>query len=106
MAEQVAVMNSLRNIGRRGLGAPLLMIMMMAMIIVPLAPFMLDAMFSFNIALALIILLVTVYTKRPLDFALFPTVLLITTLLRLALNVHPHVSCCSMVIPVRMRPVR
>ena len=87
MAEQVAVMNSLRNIGRRGLGAPLLMIMMMAMIIVPLAPFMLDAMFSFNIALALIILLVTVYTKRPLDFALFPTVLLITTLLRLALNV-------------------
>ncbi len=87
MAEQVAVMNSLRNIGRRGLGAPLLMIMMMAMIIVPLAPFVLDAMFSFNIALALIILLVTVYTKRPLDFALFPTVLLITTLLRLALNV-------------------
>lgn len=87
MAEQVAVMNSLRGIGRRGLGAPLLMIMMLAMIIVPLAPFILDVMFSFNIALALIILLVSVYTKRPLDFALFPTVLLITTLLRLALNV-------------------
>ena len=87
MAEQVAVMNSLRVIGRRGLGAPMLMIMMLAMIIVPLAPFVLDVMFSFNIALALIILLVSVYTKRPLDFALFPTVLLITTLLRLALNV-------------------
>ena len=87
MAEQVAVMQSLRSIGRRGLGAPLLMIMMMAMIIVPLAPFVLDIMFSFNISLALVILLVTVYTKRPLDFTLFPTVLLITTLLRLALNV-------------------
>ncbi|MFO7602434.1 MAG: flagellar biosynthesis protein FlhA, partial [Gammaproteobacteria bacterium] len=63
------------------------MLMMMAMIIVPLAPFMLDALFTFNISLALVVLLVTVYTLRPLDFALFPVVLLITTLLRLALNV-------------------
>lgn len=87
MAEQTVVMQSLRNVGRRGLGAPLLMMAMMAMIIIPMAPFALDVMFSFNISLALIILLVTVYTKRPLDFTLFPTVLLITTLLRLALNV-------------------
>ncbi len=87
MAEQAAVIQSIKSIGRRGLGAPLLMMAMMAMIIVPMAPFALDVMFSFNISLALIILLVTVYTKRPLDFALFPTVLLITTLLRLALNV-------------------
>jgi len=84
---QLAVMNTLRGFGRSGLGAPVLMMMMMAMIIVPLAPFMLDALFSFNISLALVILLVTVYSLRPLDFTLFPMVLLITTLLRLALNV-------------------
>ncbi|MDH5395768.1 MAG: FHIPEP family type III secretion protein, partial [Gammaproteobacteria bacterium] len=60
---------------------------MMAMIVVPLAPFMLDVFFSFNISLALVVLLVTVYSLRPLEFSLFPTVLLVTTLLRLALNV-------------------
>jgi len=87
MAEQAAFMNSVRNVSRSGLGAPLLMMLMMAMIIIPLKPFILDIMFTFNISLALIILLVTVYTKRPLDFALFPTILLVTTLLRLALNV-------------------
>ena len=87
MAEQAAFLQSIRNVSRTGLGAPLLMMMMMAMIIVPMAPFALDVMFTFNISLALVILLVTVYTRRPLDFAMFPTVLLITTLLRLALNV-------------------
>ncbi len=87
MAEQTSILGSIKNISRTGLGAPLLMMMMMAMIIVPMAPLVLDVMFTFNISLALIILLVTVYTKRPLDFALFPTVLLVTTLLRLALNV-------------------
>jgi len=87
MAEQAAFMSSLRNVSRSGLGAPLLMLLMIGMIIIPLKPFALDVMFTFNISLALIILLVTVYTKRPLDFALFPTILLVTTLLRLALNV-------------------
>jgi flagellar biosynthesis protein FlhA len=87
MAEQTALLQSLRNVSRTGLGAPLLMMMMMAMIIIPMAPFALDVMFTFNISLALVILLVTVYTRRPLDFAMFPTVLLVTTLLRLALNV-------------------
>ena len=87
MAESAAVMNTLRNVTRNGLGAPLLLMVMIAMIVVPLAPFMLDVFFSFNISLALVVLLVTVYTLRPLDFTLFPTVLLVTTLLRLALNV-------------------
>jgi len=87
MAEQAAVMNSLRSLSSKGLGAPLLLMIMMAMIVVPLAPIMLDVFFSFNISLALIVLLVTVYSLRPLDFGLFPTVLLISTLLRLALNV-------------------
>ncbi len=87
MAEQAAIMNSLRSISSKGLGAPLLLMIMMSMIVVPLAPIMLDVFFSFNISLALIVLLVTVYSLRPLDFGLFPTVLLISTLLRLALNV-------------------
>ncbi len=87
MAEQVAVIKSLKAITSRGLGAPLLLMVMMSMIVVPMPPFMLDIFFSFNISLALIVLLVTVYSLRPLDFSLFPTVLLISTLLRLALNV-------------------
>ncbi|HEB66508.1 MAG TPA: flagellar biosynthesis protein FlhA [Gammaproteobacteria bacterium] len=87
MAEQVAVLNTLRNVSRQGLGAPLLLMAIMAMIVVPLAPIVLDGLFSFNISLALVVLLVTVYTRRPLDFALFPTILLMTTLMRLALNV-------------------
>lgn len=87
MAEQNVVFERIKFVTRSGLGAPILMLMMLAMIVVPLAPFFLDVLFSFNIALALVILLVTVNSLRPLDFALFPVVLLITTLLRLALNV-------------------
>ena len=87
MAEQTAFLDNVNTIRRSGLGAPILLMMMMAMIVVPLAPFMLDIFFSFNISLALVVLLVTVYSLRPLDFSLFPTILLVTTLLRLALNV-------------------
>lgn len=87
MAEQAAFFDNVKSISRNGLGAPILLMVMMAMIVVPLAPFMLDMFFSFNISLALVILLVTVYSLRPLEFSLFPTVLLVTTLLRLALNV-------------------
>lgn len=72
---------------RGGLGAPLLLITMLCMMVVPLPPFALDTLFTFNIALALIVLMATVYAARPLDFAAFPTVLLVATLLRLALNV-------------------
>ena len=87
MAEQTAFLNNVRAVSRNGLGAPILLMVMMAMIVVPLAPFMLDVFFSFNISLALVVLLVTVYSLRPLDFSLFPTILLVTTLLRLSLNV-------------------
>ncbi len=82
-----AVVNSLRDIGRNGLGAPILLLLMMAMMVLPLPPFVLDMLFTFNISLALVVLLATIYSKRPLDFAVFPTVLLITTLMRLALNI-------------------
>ncbi|MFC4727313.1 flagellar biosynthesis protein FlhA [Coralloluteibacterium thermophilus] len=69
------------------MGAPLVVLAMLAMVVVPLPPLVLDALFSFNIALSMVVLLGVVYIKRPLDFSIFPTVLLMVTLLRLALNV-------------------
>ncbi len=72
---------------RHGLGAPLIVLALLAMVVVPLAAPVLDALFSFNIAISLMVLLAVVYVKRPLDFTIFPIVLLITTMLRLALNV-------------------
>ncbi|KJY91189.1 flagellar biosynthesis protein FlhA [Vibrio neptunius] len=69
------------------IGAPIMVLATLAMVVLPIPPFLLDLFFTFNIALAMVVLLVTVYTRRPLDFAAFPTVLLIATLLRLALNV-------------------
>ncbi len=71
----------------RALAMPSLVVMILAMMVLPVPPFLLDLLFSFNIALAIIVLLVSVYTVRPLDFAVFPTLLLLTTLLRLSLNV-------------------
>lgn len=70
-----------------GLGAPLILLAIMGMVILPMPPFLLDILFSFNIALSLVIILVAVLTKRPVDFGIFPLVLLIATVLRLALNV-------------------
>ena len=71
----------------RAAAVPMLIIMILTMMILPLPPFLLDLLFTFNIALAIIVLLVSLYTLKPLDFAVFPTVLLMTTLLRLSLNV-------------------
>ena len=71
----------------RGMAGPVLIIMILAMMILPLPPFLLDVLFTFNIALAVMVLLVSLYSLKPLDFAAFPTVLLVTTLLRLSLNV-------------------
>ncbi|HZY19139.1 MAG TPA: flagellar biosynthesis protein FlhA [Ramlibacter sp.] len=73
--------------GARALGAPLLIVLILAMMLVPLPPFALDLLFSFNIALSLVVLMVSSYTRRTLDFASFPSVLLMTTLMRLSLNV-------------------
>jgi len=74
-------------LGKAELGAPLVIIMILAMLILPLPAFVLDLFFTFNIAFSLIILLVVVYTIKPLEFASFPTVILLATILRLALNV-------------------
>ena len=61
------------------LAGPVLIIMILAMMILPLPPFLLDLLFTFNIAMAMIVLLVSLYTKKPLEFSVFPTVLLVTT---------------------------
>jgi len=89
MSAQPAGMNTRRALDmiRQGLGAPLIVLALLAMVVVPLAAPVLDALFTFNIAISLMVLLAVVYVKRPLDFTIFPIVLLITTMLRLALNV-------------------
>jgi flagellar biosynthesis protein FlhA len=69
------------------LAGPVLIIMILAMMVLPLPPFVLDVLFTFNIAVSIIVLMVSLYTRNPLDFAVFPTILLITTLLRLSLNI-------------------
>jgi len=87
MAQIAGIASISRAMLRSGLGAPIMVLVLLAMVVLPLPPFLLDIFFTFNIALSLVILLVTIYALRPLDFAVFPTVLLIATLLRLALNV-------------------
>ena len=78
----------LRSAGQmKAFTGPLLIIMILGMMILPLPAFVLDLLFTFNIALAIMVLLVSMYTQKPLDFAAFPAVLLFTTLLRLSLNV-------------------
>lgn len=78
---------SMLGLNSKGLGTPILIVMLLAMMVLPLPPFMLDFLFTFNISLSLIVMLAAVYMARPLDFGVFPTVLLVTTLLRLALNI-------------------
>ncbi|MEC7940402.1 MAG: flagellar biosynthesis protein FlhA [Pseudomonadota bacterium] len=69
------------------IGIPIVLLMVLAMVILPLPPLLLDALFTFNIVLAILVLLVSTTAKRPLDFSVFPTILLVATLLRLTLNV-------------------
>ncbi|HDX9049932.1 TPA: flagellar biosynthesis protein FlhA [Yersinia enterocolitica] len=69
------------------LAGPILILMILSMMVLPLPPFVLDLLFTFNIALSIMVLLVAMFTQRTLDFAAFPTILLFSTLLRLSLNV-------------------
>ena len=80
-------MANARSLWHGNLTIPILLLMLLGMMILPLPPFLLDAFFSFNIALSIVVLLVSIYTLKPTDFATFPTILLVATLLRLALNV-------------------
>jgi flagellar biosynthesis protein FlhA len=75
------------TLGNRNIAAPLIIVLLLSMMILPLPALVLDALFSFNIALSIMVLLIGLQTKKALDFIAFPTVLLVTTMLRLSLNV-------------------
>ncbi len=77
----------MNNIAARTIAAPLIIVLLLSMMILPLPPMALDVLFSFNIALSIMVLLIGLQTKKALDFIAFPTVLLVTTMLRLSLNV-------------------
>ncbi len=77
----------LRNVEMKGMAGPFLIILILGMMVLPLPAFLLDILFTFNIAVSIMVLLVGVNSLKPLDFASFPAVLLLTTLLRLSLNV-------------------
>jgi len=85
--DRAAVVGNLRSITQGNLGIPLMLMVLLGMMTLPVPPFLLDVFFTFNIALSIVILLVCIYSLRPMDFAIFPTVILVATLLRLALNV-------------------
>nr|WP_241480407.1 FHIPEP family type III secretion protein [Legionella norrlandica] len=84
MANSLVSVNRLKQ---SNLGSVLLIISMLVMVIIPLPPFILDLLFTFNISISLVILMACLYVARPLEFNVFPTILLITTLLRLTLNI-------------------
>ncbi len=76
-----------RDLLRAGIGVPVGVLGVLAMVILPLPPMALDVLFTFNIALSIVIVMAVFYVSRPIEFGVFPTVLLLATLLRLALNV-------------------
>jgi flagellar biosynthesis protein FlhA len=83
----LTIQDLIKRAGLRTLAGPVLIVMILAMMVLPLPPMLLDILFTFNIAIAVMVLLVSMNTTKTLDFSVFPTVLLITTLLRLSLNV-------------------
>lgn len=85
--DRAVLFNNVRGLSQGNLGVPLLLLVILAMVTLPVPAFLLDVLFTFNIALSIVVLLVGVYALRPLDFAVFPTILLVATLMRLALNV-------------------
>ena len=87
MLDRAALLSNARGASRGNLGVPFLLLTILAMVTLPVPTFLLDVLFTFNIALSIVVLLVGVYSLRPLDFAVFPTILLVATLMRLALNV-------------------
>jgi len=87
MNDTMTLQGFLGRLNIRQMLAPLLIVLILSMMVLPLPPFVLDVFLTFNIAISVMVLLVAMYTMRPLDFSIFPTVLLVTTLLRLSLNV-------------------
>ena len=87
MASEVSVAPSFIDELRRGAAVPFAVLALLAMVVLPLPPFALDVLFTFNIALSLMIVIAVFSIRRPLEFATFPSVLLVATVFRLALNV-------------------
>lgn len=81
------ILSRLKSLPALPLGTPVLVLACLGMVMLPMPSFLLDILFTFNITLSMIVLLVTIYAKRPMEFAVFPSVLLIATILRLSLNV-------------------
>ncbi|MCL4720753.1 MAG: flagellar biosynthesis protein FlhA, partial [Gammaproteobacteria bacterium] len=86
-AQDTTLLGTLRSTAIMSAGLPLVVLAMLAMVVLPMPPLLLDALFTFNICISLVVIMAVVYVLRPLDLAAFPTVLLLATLLRLALNV-------------------
>ncbi|MDB6046588.1 MAG: flagellar biosynthesis protein FlhA [Gammaproteobacteria bacterium] len=86
-ATPTPTMPTMRELIRTGVGVPVGVLAVLAMIVLPLPPMALDILFTFNIALSIVIMMSVFYVSRPVEFGVFPTVLLVATLLRLALNV-------------------
>lgn len=86
-ASSMSMQSFLGRMNVTQLAAPILILMILAMMVLPLPAFVLDLFFTFNIAISVLVLLVAVNTQKTLEFSVFPTVLLVTTLLRLSLNV-------------------
>ena len=86
-ANSLSLQSILGRAGAQQLAGPVLILLILSMMVLPLPPFMLDLFFTFNIAISIVVMLVAINVMKPLDFSVFPTVLLITTLLRLSLNV-------------------
>ena len=87
LAQLLRLPNNFKDTQWQVLAGPILILMILSMMVLPLPPFVLDLLFTFNIALSIMVLLVAMFTQRTLDFAAFPTILLFSTLLRLSLNV-------------------
>ena len=85
--QSIAMPVWLQKTADSGIGVLLLLVACLGMLVIPMPPFLLDLLFTFNITLSLVIILAVIYVERPIDFSVFPTVLLLATLLRLALNV-------------------
>ena len=82
-----AIRQNLSKFNFADLSIPALVLLIVAMLVIPLHPVMLDILFTFNIAASLLIIMIAINTRKPLEFSSFPTVLLFATMLRLALNV-------------------
>lgn len=87
LAAMLRLPTNLKSTQWQILAGPILILLILSMMVLPLPAFILDLLFTFNIALSIMVLLVAMFTQRTLEFAAFPTILLFTTLLRLALNV-------------------